>query len=268
MGMDDNFLSIVKSVLWGRSVYDNIRKFLQFQLTVNIVALALSFIAAVFGFDPPLNAVMMLWVNLIMDTMGALALGTETPKLSLLQRKPYKRSASLVSRVMWRNILVQSLYQLLLLLAMLTRHASFGWLLDGLASNSSDTDYTHYTIIFNAFVFCQIFNEFNAREIGSEINVFKGVSGNPMFVAIIIFTTISQFLIVQYGGDFVRTTPLNARQWASTIALGFVTIPLGVVMRFIPVQEDPNSFNGYDIEKHSSGFVMNTPDLHERKKRK
>ncbi len=73
--LDDNFKSIVKAVIWGRSVFDNIRKFLQFQLTVNVVALTVTFISAVFGFDPPLNAVMMLWVNLIMDTMGALALG-------------------------------------------------------------------------------------------------------------------------------------------------------------------------------------------------
>ena len=107
MILDDNFKSIVKAVVWGRSVFDNIRKFLQFQLTVNVVALTVTFISAVFGFDPPLNAVMMLWVNLIMDTMGALALGTEPPSPSLLNRRPYKRDASLISNVMWRNILVQ-----------------------------------------------------------------------------------------------------------------------------------------------------------------
>ena len=129
--LDDNFKSIVRAVIWGRSVFDNIRKFLQFQLTVNVVALTVTFISAVFGFDPPLNAVMMLWVNLIMDTMGALALGifvsmhshthtfvvdycyhcpltgTEPPSPSLLNRRPYKRDASLISNVMWRNILVQ-----------------------------------------------------------------------------------------------------------------------------------------------------------------
>eukprot|EP01035_Chromulina_nebulosa_P019011 gene19011-24830_t len=90
--LDDNFSSIVKAVLWGRSVFDNIRKFLQFQLTVNIVALTLTFVSAVYGFDPPLNAVMMLWVNLIMDTLGALALGTEPPSGTLLERHPYKRN--------------------------------------------------------------------------------------------------------------------------------------------------------------------------------
>jgi len=98
-----------------RSVYDNIRRFLQFQLTVNVVALTITFLSAVFGYKPPLNAVMMLWVNLIMDTMGALALGTEPPTADLLDRRPYKRDSGLISRPMWRNILVQSLYQLVLL---------------------------------------------------------------------------------------------------------------------------------------------------------
>ena len=96
--LDDNFSSIVSSIKWGRCVFDNIRRFLQFQLTVNIVALVTTFLAALLRFEPPLNAVMMLWVNLIMDTMGALALGTEGPTPSLLERAPYKRDASLVSR--------------------------------------------------------------------------------------------------------------------------------------------------------------------------
>ena len=118
--LDDNFSSIVSSIKWGRCVYDNIRKFLQFQLTVKVVALLLVFIAALSGEkDPPLNAVQMLWVNLIMDTMGALALGTEQPTDELLERPPYKRDAFLVNKPMIRNILAQSTFQLILLLLLL-----------------------------------------------------------------------------------------------------------------------------------------------------
>merc|ERR1719384_722698 len=117
--MDDKFSSIVKAVLWGRSVFDNIRKFLQFQLTVNVVALTITFLSAVLGYEPPLNAIMMLWVNLIMDTMGALALGTEPPGKRLLDRRPYRRDASLINWPMWRNILVQATYQLGLLIFLL-----------------------------------------------------------------------------------------------------------------------------------------------------
>jgi len=121
--LDDRFSSIVRAMMWGRSVYDNIRKFLQFQLTVNLVACLLVFAGACLGREPPLNAVQMLWVNLVMDTLGALALGTEPPIPELLQRKPYKRTASLISRPMWRNIFAQGIYQLgLLMFLMLSPH--------------------------------------------------------------------------------------------------------------------------------------------------
>jgi P-type Ca2+ transporter type 2C len=117
--LDDRFSSIVRAIMWGRSIYDNIRKFLQFQLTVNVVALLLVFIGAVAGFGEPLNAVQMLWVNLVMDTLGALALATEPPTMKLLERKPYKRQVALVSYPLWRNILAQSLYQIIVLLVLL-----------------------------------------------------------------------------------------------------------------------------------------------------
>ena len=123
--LDDKFSSMVRAIMWGRSVYDNIRKFLQFQVTVNIVALLIVFIGCAAGFEPPLNAIMMLWVNLIMDTMGALALATEPPTLQLLERLPYKRTALLISRPMWRNIFSQAAFQLALLLWLLFGGPSF-----------------------------------------------------------------------------------------------------------------------------------------------
>ena len=122
--LDDRFSSIVAAILWGRSVYDNVQKFLQFQLTVNTVALVLTFVAAVMQFDPPLNPVMMLWVNLIMDTMGALALGTESPSLTLLDRGPFSASASLINRRMWRHVAVQATFQLTVMLLLLQQGAS------------------------------------------------------------------------------------------------------------------------------------------------
>lgn len=102
--------------MWGRSVFDNIRKFVQFQLTVNLVALAISLIGAFSQYTNPLKAVQLLWVNLIMDTMAALALGTEIPTKELLRRRPYQRDAPLISNVMWRNIFGQSALQLVVLM--------------------------------------------------------------------------------------------------------------------------------------------------------
>jgi Ca2+-transporting ATPase len=112
--LDDNFSSIVKSVLWGRSVFNNIRKFLQFQLTVNTSALIICFIGAVVGMLEPLNVLQLLWVNLIMDTMGALALATETPSLALLDDPPHGHEEPLINRSMWRHIMVQGMFQVCL----------------------------------------------------------------------------------------------------------------------------------------------------------
>ncbi len=234
--MDDKFSSIVKAVLWGRSVFDNIRKFLQFQLTVNVVALTVTFLSAVAGYKPPLNAIMMLWVNLIMDTMGALALATEPPGADLLNRHSYKRDASLISLPMWRNIFVQASYQLGLLTFLLKRGPEIFGCEDG--SNH------HFTIIFTAFVFCQVFNEFNAREIGDVFNPFKNLHQSPMFLVVIIFTIIAQYVIVEFGGDFTQTTHLSLDEWRITFLLGAGSIPVGFIMRLIPVSEDPDSFAG------------------------
>jgi magnesium-transporting ATPase (P-type) len=234
--MDDKFSSIVKAVLWGRSVFDNIRKFLQFQLTVNVVALTITFLSALVGYDPPLNAVMMLWVNLIMDTMGALALGTEPPKPELLDRRPYKRDASLISLPMWRNILIQATYQLALLVYLLNKGPDLYHCEDGSTH--------HFTILFNAFVFCQVFNEFNAREIGDHFNPMGTLSKSPMFLMVIAFTVIAQWAIVEYGGDFTQTTPLTMAEWRTTVGYGAMSIPVGYLMRLVPVSEDPASFAG------------------------
>jgi Ca2+-transporting ATPase len=232
--LDDNFSSIVKSVMWGRSVFDNIRKFLQFQLTVNVVALMLTFLSAVLGKPPPLNAVMMLWVNMIMDTMGALALGTEPPSPNLLKRLPYKRNASLINNKMLRHIFVQFVFQMSLLVYLSYEAAPH--------FQTVQDSTQHITIVFNTFVFCQVFNEINARSIDDNMNVFKGMFANPLFIAIILFTAGAQYGIVEYGGDFVRTVSLSNDQWVKSVCLASLTLPLGGLMRLIPVQDSDKDF--------------------------
>lgn len=206
---------------------------------MNVVALTITFLSAVAGYQPPLNAIMMLWVNLIMDTMGALALGTEPPRVELLNRRPYKRDASLISRPMWRNIAVQATYQLAVLVFLLNKGPQWFGCEDGSTH--------HFTILFNAFVFCQVFNEFNAREIGDVFNPLRSMKESPMFLFVIFFTVFAQWLIVEFGGDFTQTYPLSFEEWRITAALGAVSIPLGWLMRQIPVSEDPDSFAGLSI---------------------
>lgn len=169
-----------------------------------------------------------------MDTMGALALGTEPPGDHLLSRKPLKRDASLISAPMARNILVQSVFQIAMLAYLL--------LLSPVDFNCVAGSTHHYTIIFNTFVLCQVVNEFNARSIGNDFDVFRGLHKNFTFIAIIVFTLVAQFGIVQFGGDFVKTVPLTRFEWKRCALLASLTLPVGGLMRLIPARESPNNF--------------------------
>ncbi|KAK9949133.1 hypothetical protein M0R45_004673 [Rubus argutus] len=155
--LDDNFSTIVTVAKWGRSVYINIQKFVQFQLTVNIVALIVNFSSACLTGSAPLTAVQLLWVNMIMDTLGALALATEPPNNDLMKRPPVGKRQNFISNVMWRNILGQSFYQFTVLWLLQVKGESI-FRLDG-----PDSNVILNTLIFNTFVFCQVFNEISSR---------------------------------------------------------------------------------------------------------
>ncbi|XP_061642388.1 plasma membrane calcium-transporting ATPase 1-like isoform X5 [Phyllopteryx taeniolatus] len=185
---DDNFTSIVKAVMWGRNVYDSISKFLQFQLTVNVVAVIVAFTGACITQDSPLKAVQMLWVNLIMDTLASLALATEPPTESLLLRKPYGRNKPLISRTMMKNILGHAVYQLVIIFTLLFAGEKLFDMDSGRNAPLHSPPSEHYTIVFNVFVMMQLFNEINARKIHGERNVFEGVYRNPIFCGVVLGT--------------------------------------------------------------------------------
>ncbi|KAM7011758.1 plasma membrane calcium-transporting ATPase 2 isoform 3-T3 [Passerculus sandwichensis] len=191
---DDNFSSIVKAVMWGRNVYDSISKFLQFQLTVNIVAVIVAFTGACITQDSPLKAVQMLWVNLIMDTFASLALATEPPTEALLLRKPYGRNKPLISRTMMKNILGHAVYQLTLIFTLLFVGEKMFKIDSGRNAPLHSPPSEHYTIIFNTFVMMQLFNEINARKIHGERNVFDGIFRNPIFCTIVLGTFAIQVI--------------------------------------------------------------------------
>lgn len=246
--LDDNFASVVKVVRWGRSVYANIQKFIQFQLTVNVAALVINVVAAVSSGDVPLNAVQLLWVNLIMDTLGALALATEPPTDHLMDRTPVGRREPLITNIMWRNLLIQAMYQVSVLLVLNFRGISI------LGLEHQPTEHAikvKNTLIFNAFVICQIFNEFNARK-PDEYNIFKGVTRNYLFMGIVGFTVVLQVIIVEFLGKFTTTTRLNWKQWLISVAIGFIGWPLAVVGKLIPVPATPinNVFTKLKLRRH------------------
>ncbi|XP_040178819.1 plasma membrane calcium-transporting ATPase 3 isoform X5 [Rana temporaria] len=231
---DDNFSSIVKAVMWGRNVYDSISKFLQFQLTVNVVAVIVAFTGACITQDSPLKAVQMLWVNLIMDTFASLALATEPPTESLLLRKPYGRNKPLISRTMMKNILGHAVYQLIIIFTLLFVGELIFDIDSGRNAPLHSPPSEHYTIIFNTFVMMQLFNEINARKIHGERNVFDGIFANLIFCSIVLGTFGVQILIVQFGGKPFSCAPLNAQQWLWCLFVGVGELVWGQVIATIP----------------------------------
>ncbi|KAK4416330.1 Calcium-transporting ATPase 2, plasma membrane-type [Sesamum alatum] len=229
--LDDNFSTIVTVAKWGRSVYVNIQKFVQFQLTVNVVALTVNFYSACRTGSAPLTAVQLLWVNMIMDTLGALALATEPPTDELMKRAPVGRKGNFISAVMWRNILGQSLFQFIVILFLQAYGKSFFRL-----HGCPDSDLVLNTIIFNTFVFCQLFNEVNSREM-EKIDVLDGILDNNVFVMVVGSTFFFQIIIIEYLGTFASTTPLTVFQWLVCIIIGFLGMPIAVVLKkHVPVQ--------------------------------
>ncbi|KAM9445614.1 plasma membrane calcium-transporting ATPase 3b isoform 2-T2 [Clarias gariepinus] len=231
---DDNFSSIVKAVMWGRNVYDSISKFLQFQLTVNVVAVIVAFTGACITQDSPLKAVQMLWVNLIMDTFASLALATEPPTEALLLRKPYGRNNPLISLTMMKNILGHGVYQLVIIFTLLFVGEKIFNIDSGRNAPLHSPPSEHYTIIFNTFVLMQLFNEINARKIHGERNVFDGIFGNPIFCSIVLGTFGIQIVIVQFGGKPFSCAPLNVEQWLWCLFVGVGELLWGQVIATVP----------------------------------
>ncbi|KAH9764766.1 putative calcium-transporting ATPase 13 plasma membrane-type [Citrus sinensis] len=226
--LDDNFASVATVLRWGRCVYTNIQKFIQFQLTVNVAALVINFVAAVSAGEIPLTAVQLLWVNLIMDTLGALALATEKPTKELMDKPPVGRTEPLITNIMWRNLLAQAFYQIAVLLTLQFRGES----IFGVNEKVNDT------LIFNTFVLCQVFNEFNARKLEKK-NVFEGIHKNRLFLGIIGTTIVLQVVMVEFLKKFADTERLNWGQWSACIGFAAASWPIGWLVKYIPVPEKP-----------------------------
>jgi len=239
---DDNFSSIVKAVKWGRNVYDSVAKFLQFQLTVNVVAVIVAFIGAASIKDSPLRAVQMLWVNLIMDTLASLALATEYPDDSLLDRKPYGRTKPLISRTMMKNILGHSVYQLLVVFIILYVGPTIFDVDSGIGAAIGSPPSEHFTIVFNVFVMMTLFNEINARKIHGQRNVFQGVFTNPIFYGIWFGTLLSQVVIIELGGRAFSTHSLPPDTWLWCVFLGLGVLLWGQVVNCVPDEIIPAHF--------------------------
>ncbi|XP_075638569.1 calcium-transporting ATPase 4, plasma membrane-type-like [Castanea sativa] len=226
--LDENFMTIVNVVRWGRAVYINNQKFLQFQLTVIVVALVLHFASACISGSTPLTAVQLLWVN-FMDAVGALALATEPPNDELMKRPPVRRGVSFITKAMWRNIVGHSVYQLAVLAIL---NVDGKRLLNLTGSDASDV---LNTLVFNSFVFCQVFNNINCREI-EKINIFRGMFDSWIFLGVMVGTVAFQVIMVEFLGDFASTVPLSWQLWLLSLLLGSVSLLVAVILKCIPVE--------------------------------
>lgn len=229
--LDDSFPSVVKGIMWGRSLYDNIQRFVMFQLTINVVALAIALTGPFIGIKMPLTVVQMLWVNLIMDTFAALALATEPPHWNVMARKPRQPDDFIVTKPMYKHIFGVGLSFYLLLVGILKFFMSS----DGMISDKE------LTIFFTIFVMLQVWNLFNARALGLNKTTIKGVISNKSFVLIFFAIIIGQFLIVHFGGKMFRTEPLDLQTWLSIIFGTSLVLWVGELFRWLfatPQKED------------------------------
>ena len=230
---DDNFASIVKGVKWGRNFYDSVSKFIQFQLTVNVVTVTLVIISAFTIGDTPLRPVQLLWIDLIMDILASLALATEKPMDALLKRKPYNPTQSLISRNMWTFILGHSLYQLIIMFVLVYAGPELFDIDDGAHRELRADPTEHFTLIFNTFVLLQIFNEVNARKIHGEFNVFTGIFSNYIFLGVMVGQVGVQALIVEFGSLVFSTSGLSADLWLWCVFLGSTSLLWGQILTLI-----------------------------------
>jgi Ca2+ transporting ATPase len=255
--MDDSFNSIVSAVKWGRQVRDNICKFIQFQLTVITTAVIIAVLGSVIFKQSPLKSIQLLWVNLLMDSMASLALSTENPNDSVLDRRPLSPHRPMLTKEMLRNIAFHSLYQLAVVFFFLYALPRISDTACGrpdcLIAFNRDCNFldqscycaakvspsVHYTMVFNVFEMMTLFNEFNSRKLNNERNVFEGILGNPRFTIVIAATFALHFLMVQFGGAAIDTVPLSATDWAICVAFGLGSLVWHQIILFFPYQWIP-----------------------------
>jgi len=233
--LDDSFRSIVNAIMWGRSLYENIQRFILFQLTINVAALLLAFLGPFIGIKLPLTVMQMLWINLIMDTFAALALATEPAYEDVMKRPPRDAQAFIISGAMARNILVTGTLFLAVLIGLVVYLQNQGP--DVLPEESVPS--RGGTILFTVFVMLQFWNLFNARCLGRNQSAFKGLGANPAFLIIAIAIFGGQVLLVNFGGAAFRTVPLTLQEWGIIIASTSLVLWGGEAIRlFSPPGKD------------------------------
>ena len=222
--LDDSFHSIAGAVMWGRSLYKNIQRFLFFQLVVNLTALLLVLGGAIIGTEMPLTVTQILWVNLIMDTFAALALASLPPSREVMAEKPRKQTDFIISKPMAKGILLCSMLFFACSLALLF------WCEN---SGTAGIDIHELTIFFTVFVMLQLWNLFNAKSFGSNHSAFHRIYADRGMLLVLLLILVGQWLIVSFGGKMFRTVPLTWQEWGMIIAVTSLVLWIGELYRLL-----------------------------------
>jgi P-type Ca2+ transporter type 2C len=229
--LDDNFSSLTKAVLYGRTLFKSIRKFLIFQLTVNVSAILVVFLGQFFGFDLPLTMTQLLWLNIIMDTLAGLAFAGEAALGRYMHEPPLRRDEPLINRDMWSSILINGGLIAVISILFLTSDLTQGWFDGGHAAGSPEAQAKFLTAFFAFFVFVQVFNTFNARTQG--LNLFEHLLDNRLFSIIIPSIMAIQVFFITFGGEILRTVGLSLSEWGLVLALAILIVPADLIRKAV-----------------------------------
>jgi len=243
--IDDNFESTMKAMMWGRNIYDNVRRFIQFQVTVNFSVLIIEFLGTAILGEPPISGVQLLWVNLIMDTFAAIALAGEKPQPSIIRTPPTKGGQLVMTKLVWRQIYGMTVWNCIAIVLLLL----FGKLFYGLEYQKNDPYYIvedgkttptnkciMYTIVFETFIFLQLFNEFNCRCIEpKKYNMFSNLLGSWLFVVVVLGTFALTIFFVEFLGTAFRVCSLTSQQHAACMLWGSTVLLISILLKLTPL---------------------------------
>lgn len=233
--LDDNILSISKAILYGRTIFKSIRKFIVFQLTVNMGALVMSIVGPMIGVSTPITIIQMLWINMIMDTLAGVAFSFEPPLKDYMYEKPKKKNEAIINKYMYSQILFTGIYSAVLCILFLKLPIFKQFI------RIDDQMKYFMTTYFALFIFIDVFNAFNART--ERLNIFAYISQNKIFLIIILFIVVVQINLVYFGGDLFRTYGLTAQELLIAIILAFTVIPVDFIRKvFLRKKHLPKGF--------------------------
>jgi Ca2+-transporting ATPase len=225
---DDSFGTIVKGIKWGRGIYENFQRFIQFQITVNIIAFLTAILSVVLDFQMPFTTIQLLWVNIIMDGPPALSLGLEPVREAVLNRKPTNRKASIITKQMFNSMVLNALY----ITSVIMIQMKFDILGAGFPKDGITEPNEMQTVLFALFAFSALFNAFNCREFGTD-SIFKNLTKNTIFLKIITATAVTQIFVTEVFARFFNAVPLTITMWLKIIILASLVIVVNEIVKLI-----------------------------------